>query len=252
VEQQLLKNKISKISYIIPVFNEAQRISKSLELLKNNFAFANYKYEIIFVDDGSIDATKSIITDFINSNQLEFFRIIGYQKNKGKGFAVKYGMLNAADDAELFFFMDADLSTDLFEIDKFIDFYIHNDFDIIIGSRSLPNSQIRKHQSLLRESMGKFFNKIIRFIIGIKFIDTQCGFKLFNKKAKTLIFENLTINHFSFDVEIILLADKFGLKIIDLPVVWTNNSESKVNIISDSLYMLIDVIKLRLKHQFKA
>jgi len=234
-----------KVSFIIPVYNEECRIAESLDALKSFFDGFAFDFEIIFVDDGSRDNTAQIIKDYIHHNNIRKFRILRLSENKGKGAAVKTGMLNADTQSFLFFFMDADLSTPLTEINSFIELFKSRGVDIIIGSRSLPQSKIVRRQNYVRQSMGKIFNAIIRLIADIHFIDTQCGFKMFNAAAKNSIFANLQTCGFSFDVEIVLLAKKLGLTIIDAPVTWINNPHSKVRILSDSIKMLIDVVKIK-------
>ncbi len=237
--------KIKKISFIIPVYNEQTRILASLNELNAYFKTFKFEYEIIFVNDGSDDSTKDILTQYINENNLKYFKALDFTFNRGKGAAIKFGMLNASQDSTHFFFMDIDLSTPLSEIDNFIKHLTSGNEDIIIGSRSLQDSRVLKRQIFYRECMGKTFNKIVKLIIFTKFIDTQCGFKLFNKRAKEKIFRNLRIARFSFDVEIIFLAAKYGFSISEKPVIWINNELSKVNIIYDSLQMFIDIFKIR-------
>ncbi|MBP7654026.1 glycosyltransferase family 2 protein [Candidatus Dependentiae bacterium] len=236
---------MKKISFIIPVYNEGLRIEKTLEDLKQYFIYFSYDYEIVIVDDGSFDSTSDIIKKFMSENSSLKIRLLNLNKNAGKGAAVRFGMMNAGKNSDLYFFMDSDLSTPLFEIDKFIRKFIETGTDIIIGSRSLPESNVLKRQNTVREYMGRFFNKIVKFLICSDFIDTQCGFKMFSNKIKDKIFSKLKIDGFSFDVEIIVLSKKYNIKILDLPITWINSPLSKVNIIKDSLKMLLDVFKIK-------
>lgn len=236
---------IQKISIVIPVYNESDRIDKPLVQLQKYFSQFDYNYEIIFVDDGSSDDTCRKIADFIKTNQLNNFKLLKQPENKGKGAAVKLGMLNAANDSDLYFFMDADLSTPLKEIENFITYYCANHTDVLIGSRSLPNSKVVVHQKFYREMMGKIFNKILKMLIFTRFIDTQCGFKMFSAKVKNLIFGKVKVERFAFDAEIVFLAQKYNIRISDLPVTWINKENSRVRIVKDSLNMVFDLLKLR-------
>lgn len=236
---------ISKISFVIPVYNEQMRILKTLEELIIFFNKFEYEYEIIFVNDGSTDDTSEIISKYIKEKSLNNYKLLNFTINRGKGAAVKFGMLNTSPNSNLFFFMDADLSTPLQEINNFINYYQETETDIIIGSRSLTDSRVLKRQQFYREWMGKTFNKLVKLIIFTKFVDTQCGFKLFTKKSKEKIFNLLRIARFSFDVEIVYLAKIFEFSIIDKPVIWINDERSRVNIFSDSIQMLIDIFKIR-------
>jgi dolichyl-phosphate beta-glucosyltransferase len=234
------------ISFVIPAYNEEKRINLTLKKLNIFFKEFLYNYEIIFVNDGSTDKTSNIIAAFISEHNLTNYRLENISENSGKGYAVKKGMEISSNNAELFFFMDADLSTPLEEIKKFIEFYLNNNFNILIGSRSLKKSNVIKKQNFLRQTLGKIFNKIVKLIFPTKFIDTQCGFKMFDKKSKDIIFNKTLIKGFAFDVEIIFLAKLFKLNITDLPVVWKNNELSKVHIIKDSLKMIFELIKIRI------
>jgi dolichyl-phosphate beta-glucosyltransferase len=241
-----INKKLNKISFIIPLYNEEKRLNKSLETLYDFFSKFNYDYEIIFVDDGSSDNSYTTILDFIKKNKLHNYKIYKIKKNFGKGYAVKYGILNCDKNSDLYFFMDTDLSTPLNEINRFINYYNkNNNINILIGSRGLTESKIVKRQVFYRMFMGKIFNKLLKVIVGTKFTDTQCGFKMFDKSSKNMIFPKLKINRFAFDAEIIYLADKFKLIVKDLPVTWINSENSKVNIIKDSYKMLKDLFKIK-------
>ena len=167
-------------------------------------------------------------------------RIVVPKKHTGKGGAVKTGMLAAR--YPLAMFMDADSSTSIWELDNFLKYI--DDYDIIIGSRAIKGANVKVHQHFLRELLGKTFNKIIR-ILGVRgIIDTQCGFKLF-KNCKQ-IFRKQTIEGWAFDVEILFIAKKMGKRIKELPVTWVNSENSKLNPFTDSIRMLLEVIKVRI------
>lgn len=234
----MLKEKI--VSLIIPVFNEEARISRSLDIVKNYFQQKGYNYEIVVVDDGSTDGTLNILNQYINDITL-----VSLGKNQGKGAAVRTGMLSAQGNYRIF--SDADLSIPIYEIEKLLE-KLESGFDICIGSRAIDPDMIKLHQPFYREFMGKTFNKLVQFIVmkGIK--DTQCGFKGFTSEAAEKVFSKSKIDGFSFDVEILYLASKFGLKIEQVAVEWYHDPRTKVNLFWDSLQMLLELFKIRRIH----
>ena len=228
------------ISIIIPAYNESERLPKSLSLIIEYMDNQNFDWEIIVVDDGSSDNTVKSVSGFKNTIVIEQIA------NQGKGAAVKRGMLEA--NGEICVFSDADLSTPIYELKKIID-NINVGYDIVIGSRGIKNELIKVHQPFYREFMGKTFNKIVQLLVlkGIK--DTQCGFKGFTNKAAKSIFNLQKIKGFGFDVEILFLANRLGFKICETPVEWYNDERSKVNPITDSFKMLIEIFKVRYLHK---
>lgn len=235
-----LINKKELISIIIPAYNESLRIEKTLsritEFISNN---EKYDFEVIVVNDGSKDNTKEIVESF--SNVI----FIDNKVNKGKGAVIKQGMLLA--NGNYLLFSDADLSTPIEELDKLMKFIL--DFDVVIGSRAIQSEFIKEHQPFYREFMGKIFNLFVQLIVvkGIK--DTQCGFKLFKGEVAKKIFRNSKIEGFSFDVEIVYLADKFKFKIKEVPVLWYNDDRSKVDPIKDSIKMFKELLIIKKLHK---
>ncbi len=229
------------ISIIIPAYNEEQRIVKNLKSALDYLQKQNLKFEIIVVDDGSDDNTVKVINNFNDS-----IKVIQLGKNLGKGAAVRTGMLSAKGKITLF--SDADFSTPLYEMQKLIK-KIDDGADICIGSRALDRSYVKKHQPFYREFMGKIFNQFVQFLVFKGITDTQCGFKAFKKEIANKLFSLSKINGFSFDVEILYLATKFGYKIEQVPVEWYNDTRSKVNPIKDSLSMFLELIKIRKLHR---
>ncbi len=238
------------LSIIIPVYNEEFRIKNTLENITNYFSDKNFKYELILVNDGSSDNTVDVIKTFknkINNNSKNFeLLILNNDKNKGKGFSVRKGVLNSKGKFVLF--SDADLSTPIEEFEKLYH-YLQNGFNIAIGSRALKDSNIIIRQNKVRESMGKLFNLLIRKITNLNYFDTQCGFKCFDRKTVNSIFPYLKINDFSFDIEILYLAEKQGLKIEEVPIRWINSIESKVRIIKDPIIMFQSLGRIKKIHQ---
>lgn len=228
------------LSFIIPAYNESERIQESLEKINEFFSNQDYTSEIIVVDDGSSDNT----IDVVKNNS--FVKIISQGKNKGKGAAVRRGMLGAAGEIRLF--SDADLSTPVYETNKLIN-EIKNGTDVCIGSRALDYSSIKKHQPFYREFMGKFFNRIVQTLVIKGIQDTQCGFKAFKEKAAIDIFNDAQIDGFGFDVEILYLANMKGYSVKEVSVEWYNDERSKINPITDSAKMFQEVLKVRRLHK---
>lgn len=229
------------LSLIIPAYNEESRIEKSLDSACTYLSNKDYTFEIIVVDDGSSDSTARIAGDY-HKNVLLFQQ----PNNMGKGAAVRRGMIESTGDFRIF--TDADFSTPIYEVEKILTGLL-NGSDICIGSRAIDPGMIKEHQPFYREFMGKSFNKIVQLMLfnGIK--DTQCGFKGFTRKAALEIFPKAKIDGFSFDVEILYLAKKAGLSISQVPVEWYNDNRSRVNPVSDSISMLIELFKIRGLHK---
>jgi dolichyl-phosphate beta-glucosyltransferase len=234
------------ISIVIPCYNEENRIIQSLDLILEFIKSSKYNIQIIMVNNKSTDNTLNILKRY--KKKINNYKIISANEFKGKGYAVKKGVLNS--DGDIIIFTDADLSTPIEEIEKII-FEINNGAEVVIGSRQNKKSKVLKRQRILRESMGKIFNKILQLILFTGFKDTQCGFKGFTKKSAQKIFNTTIINGFAFDAEILFIAKNiFNFNIVEVPVVWINSEESKVNIISDSLIMLKDLIRIRMKYKY--
>ncbi len=221
-----------RLSVVIPVYNEENRISKSLIEITKYLNGKKFDYEIIIVDDGSKDNT---LRSIIKTNNRKI-KIISHHKNRGKGYAVKTGVLAARGD--LIFMCDADLSMPITELDKFLK---HKE-DIVIGSRALKQSEVKT--GFIKKILGRIGHGIISLLIIKNIKDTQCGFKLFKKDCKK-IFEKQTIDRWGFDFEILFLARKLGFGIKEIPIKWTNSHGSKVKM-SDYPKTLLEVLKIRL------
>ena len=232
-----------ELSVIIPAYNEEKRLGNSLNLISQYLEKRYNAYEVIVVDDGSSDGTRHITEKLKKS--IPNLKIVSNPKNMGKGYSVKKGILRSAGDTILF--SDADLSTPIDQLEK-CENSLKGGYDIAIGSRISKGAVILKHQSILREYMGKIFNLFVYMIVigGIK--DTQCGFKLFKRRVALDIFSRQKINGFSFDVEILYIAKKLGYKIGVVPVIWSNVPNSKVRILGSSLNMLLELAKIKHLH----
>ncbi|MBU0612488.1 glycosyltransferase family 2 protein [Patescibacteria group bacterium] len=224
------------LSLVIPVYNEEKRIKESLKKIVSYLNDVCAEYEIIIVDDGSSDKTQDVVKEMATDR----FRIILVNENRGKGYAVKKGMLVARYEYVLF--SDADLSTPIEELEKFSK-HIEN-FDIIIGSRAMKDSNIEIHQPWFKEFLGRVGNKVIQFMLLPGIQDTQCGFKLFNKKSLA-VFEKQTINRWGFDFEILWLAKKMGFRIKEIPVRWINDFGTKVSGFSHYINTFTELLKIR-------
>lgn len=236
------------ISFVIPFYNEEKRIKKTIESLLKGFSFAGLKLEkVIFVNDGSKDNTEKII--HLYKKQLEKklqakIKIIKYKKNKGKGYAIKQGMLVSKSDYTLMF--DVDMSTPLNQLKKFIP-YIKKNYDLIVGTRKNGKSTVIKHQPLYREILGRGFTLLTNLILNTWVSDFTCGFKAFSKFAKNRIFEKTIINRWAYDAEALYLAKKMGLDIVEVPVLWKNDPDTKVDLAKDLPETFKDLLRIRLK-----
>ena len=237
------------LSVILPAYNEEQRLPQAIRDIQSFFSKSNKtmagatsSIEWLIVIEKSTDATVSVTHKAVGGDTQ--FRIIENSVHRGKGYAVKTGV-QAARGAFIFF-TDVDLSTPLSEILHFLgEFQAHPERDILIGDRQHPRSRIVMRQSFVRQSLGRTFNLLVRLLTQLPFSDTQCGFKGFRSTAAKRIFSELQTDHFAFDVEVILRAQRYGFSVHNLPVRWVNDTNSKVNILRDSKRMLWDILKIR-------
>lgn len=210
-----------KITILIPAYNEEKRILNTLKQIKEYVRNRDEDFEIIVIDDGSIDRTEEIVKRFDTKIIL-----LKNKKNQGKGYSLKRGMLASRGDVTLF--MDADSSTKIIELDKFFPYI--NSYDILIGSRAISHSSILIPQGFIRRNIGSLAHKLIQLVLKIKVHDTMCGFKMYNKKSRQFLFKKQINKGWGFDYEILFLAKKFNFRIKEVPVVWRNDSRSKVTI----------------------
>lgn len=229
------------ISVVFPAYNEEKRLSKTLEETISYLQQKNISYEIIVVDDGSADSTSNVVIEF--SKNYPQVRLLTYPVNKGKGYAVKFGVLNSLGKKVLF--ADADGATPISELER-LENAISQGADLAIGSRALNSKETKVIAQAHRKLLGRIYNGFVNLVIlpGIK--DTQCGFKLFKREVAFNIFNKQKSEKFSFDVELLFLAKKAGYKIVELPVNWHNVPGSKVNLLRDSILMAKDIIIFRL------
>ena len=210
------------LSIIVPAYNERARLPETLRRIEDYFIHSDWDFhEILVVDDGSSDGTAEAAGEFAALNPN--IRVLRNPGNRGKGYSVRHGMQQAIGEWRLF--SDADLSTPIEELDKLWRALTKDNAQIAIGSRALDRSLIGIHQPGMRESAGKVFNAVMRAVTGLRFADTQCGFKIFREDAAREIFARQTIEGFGFDVEILFIARKRGFKATEVPVRW-NHAEA--------------------------
>lgn len=226
------------LSIIVPVFNE----SKRLQNLSNIFDYLKMKkftHEVIIVNDGSMDNTLELLKQI---NKKYKFTILSYEKNRGKGYAVKTGMLRANGKYRLF--IDIDFSTPIGELDAFLKYI--NSYDVVVASRRLPQSRVLVHQPYIREFMGHAFTKLSQYILNISISDFTCGFKCFSSKAAKDIFSCSRIERWGFDSELLFIAHKLGYSIKELPVHWKDNAHTKVRFPGDAMQSFAELVTIRI------
>jgi glycosyltransferase involved in cell wall biosynthesis len=230
-----------QLSIIIPAYNEAKRISRTLETIQKYIEGKSWGAEVIVVNDGSSDETAAVVESY--RSQWNALRLIDNGGNRGKGFSVRNGALEAQGDVILF--TDADLSAPITEAPKLIDPIVNGECDVTFGSRAVDRSLIGIHQSPFRENSGRIFNLFVQGLIGLPFKDTQCGFKAFRRSAAGPVFERQTIMGFGFDPEVLYIAKKRGLRLREIPVRWDHVEGTTVRFLRDSCRMFLDLLRIR-------
>jgi glycosyltransferase involved in cell wall biosynthesis len=233
----------ASLSIVIPAYNEAIRLGKTLLKVVDYLRENSPEAELIVVDDGSTDNTADLARQTLENSGTVRTSVISYRSNLGKGRAVRLGLLAARGDVTLF--SDADLSTPITETPKLVDPILNGECDLAFGSRALQRDLIGVHQPWRREQGGRVFNLAVRLATGLPFWDTQCGFKAFRMGVCRPLVEAATVDRFGFDVELLYLAYRAGLKLREIPVRWDHNEGSKVSVMSDSFRMLSEVGLIR-------
>jgi dolichyl-phosphate beta-glucosyltransferase len=229
-----------RLSVVIPTFNKASGIAASLETVLSYLAAKPFTAEIVVVDDGSSDGTADAARAAL-AGRLPH-RVIGRERNLGKGASVREGVLASA--GQVILFCDDDLSTPIDELDKALA-ALDSGADVVIGSRALPGSDIRVRQRRPREWLGKAFNLLVRLFVLKGYRDTQCGFKAFRRAAAMDLFSRLETAGFAFDVELLVLAKKLGYRVAEVPVVWCDSRPSRVRMVRGSWQMLKELLRIR-------
>ncbi len=234
---------INSLSIVVPAYNEGARLGKSLPAIVAYLEDYGADCEVIVVDDGSTDNTADAAREALSASAKVRTSVISYQSNLGKGRAVRLGLL--ASRGSIALFMDADLSTPITETPRLVDPIASGECDLAFGSRALDRRLIGVHQPWRREQGGRVFNLAVRLATGLPFWDTQCGFKAFRMNVCRPIIEGATIDRFGFDVELLYVAYRAGLRLKEIPVRWDHAEGSKVSVASDSIKMLSEVGRIR-------
>jgi dolichyl-phosphate beta-glucosyltransferase len=232
-----------ELSIVIPCFNEEQRLPRTIELIEQYLARLGTPYELILVDDGSIDGTRQIMDAAAERNRS--VRLEALPQNRGKGRALAEGVA-AARGVEVLV-TDADLSTPIEEIDK-LRAELRNGAGVAIASRALKGSRVEVSQPAYRVVMGKAFNLLVQAVLLPGIWDTQCGFKLFRADVAHEVFAGLTTDGFGYDPEVLYRAKKRGVRIAEVPVVWRNSAPTKVSPIKSSIDMFKHVVRVRFRN----
>ncbi len=227
-------------SFILPAYNESERLTSSLPKVLEYVRQRQLDAEILVVNDGSKDDTAEIVRKFAADDPC--IRLLENPGNRGKGYSVRNGMLHARGDVMLF--TDTDLSSPIYEADKLFA-AIRNGADVAIGSRWLQRQLQTERQPLMRQLYGRLFNFGLRIVLGLGFRDTQCGFKAFTREAAQIIFPRQHIERWGFDPEILFLAKKFKLRTDEVPVEWAHDHRSKISPLRDGLRMGSEVLQVR-------
>jgi len=226
------------LSVVIPAYNEERRIGPTLERVVAYLGEHRWQSEILVVVDGSRDRTAEIVRRVATPLPV---RVLDSGVNRGKGSCVRRGMLEARGDFRIF--SDADLSTPIEEVERLVA-TVADGYDVAIGSRRLPESRVVR-QPWWRQAMGRVFNACTSRLLATGVRDTQCGFKLFSADAASRIFPRQRIEHFGFDVELLWIARRLGLRVAEVPVTWVDDPRSTVRPIADAARMLVDLVRIR-------
>jgi len=235
------------VSVIIPAYNESARLPLTLRATVDYFAARPEPFDLLVVDDGSTDGTVQIVEEFARQRPDLSIQCLGYGGNRGKGYAVRYGMLRANGDLRLF--CDADLATPVEEYEVVRAAMERERTPVGIGSRPLRNSHLLVHQPWYREWLGRGFNKAVQVLAVPGIADTQCGFKVFTAEAATDVFSRCRLDGFAFDSEALYVARRLGYAIAEVPIRWSHKEGSKVSMVRDGLRMLRDLLTVRWMHR---
>jgi len=227
-------------SIVLPAYNESARIAATLGRILAHASQRDWQIEVIVVNDGSTDDTARIVREYASKHPA--LRLLENPGNRGKGYSVRDGMLQAQGDILLF--SDADLSSPIAEADKLFS-AIHQGADVAIGSRWVKAELQIKRQPLYRQFLGRIFNLALRLVLGLNFKDTQCGFKAFTRDAAQKLFPLQRIERWGFDPELLYLARKRGLAVIEVPVAWSHREGTRINPVLDGIRMLGEIFVIR-------
>lgn len=225
------------LSVVIPLYNEEKRAKNITPILKF-LSGKKFSWELVLVDDGSTDGTGKYLPLFVQKN----IKLISYPVNRGKGYAIKQGMLAASGLYRLF--LDVDLSTPIEEIDKFLPSLER--FDVLIGTRKAKGAKVVVHQPWLRENLGKGFTILSQLFLGVPVSDFTCGFKVFSAPCAKEVFQHSRINRWGFDAEILFLGHRYGFSLKEIPVTWKDDAKTRVKFPQDIFKSLNELLTIRL------
>ena len=229
------------LSIVIPAYNECARIEGTLKRVMGCVQRQGWDAEVLVVDDGSTDETVTVVQRWMERH--ERLHLVKNPGNRGKGYSVRNGLLQAAGDIVMF--TDADLSAPMEEAERLFA-AIESGADVAIGSRWLDKQKQTVHQPLYRRFFGRCFNRVTRVVMGLPFKDTQCGFKAFNREAAQTIFRLQTIERWGFDPEILFIAQKLRCSIVEVPVTWGHDERSRMSYLKDGMKMLEEMAEIRM------
>lgn len=231
------------VSLVIPMFNEARCLAQNVSLLEDYLTVRGMNYEIILVDDGSRDASRQIGQQIAAQNHR--VRLQGDVINRGKGYAVRTGMLQAQGAYRIF--MDADLAVPVSYVGECID-VLKQGADVVIGSRHLPGACIKIQEETLRRALGGIYRRLVLSSFGLKVSDITCGLKGFSAAATSPVFTRSRIDRWGYDAEILFLAQKLGMVIREIPVHWYHSFDSDVRILQDSIRTFVEMVQIFLRY----
>jgi len=236
---------MSEIYYscIVPVYNESGRFDRGIAAIHHYLERAGHPYEIVIVDDGSEDDTLSLGEKFAEGKTN--VKVISYKPNRGKGAAVKVGVMEAA--GQYVFFSDIDLSVPIEYIEQFMP-VLENGTDVVIGTRRTSDATIAVHQPWYREFLGEIFRRMVRAFFVPEVTDFTCGFKSFKADVAREVFKRSRITGWTFDAETIFIADKLGYHIKEIPVVWSNEEGTKVRVVRAAVNSLLELFRIKVNH----
>ncbi len=228
------------LSIIVPAYNEAERLPATLHSIRAFLDETGRNAEVIVVDDGSTDTTSAVVRGIASMD--ERLVLIRLPQNRGKGYAVRTGVVNAAGERVLF--ADADGATPIEELVR-LEKHLEAGAQVAIGSRGIKDESVTVHAKIVRRLAGRLFHQLVSRLTVHGFVDTQCGFKLFTAPVAQELFSRMRMDGFSFDVEVLLMAQRRGYRVDEVPVNWTHQPGSKINVVADGLRMAADLFRIR-------
>ena len=231
------------LSVVIPAYNEAHTIYATLMTVARYLAGLPLSWEILIVNDGSQDETAAQVREAAQAWMApERIRLLEHARNLGKGAAVRTGVL--ATHGQFILFYDADGATPIEELAKFLP-KLQDGADVVVGSRRIPGAQVRKPQPWLRQSLGRIYTGLTNLAVSARVSDITCGFKMLNRSAAQAIFSRMAITGWSFDAELFFLAHRMGYRVVEVPVVWFDQPNTKVRMLRHGITSFCELVRIR-------